>query len=395
MMKKILFVMSQLYNGGAERSLVNLFNELPRDRYDIDLLLFRPQGMFIDQVPDYVNILPTPHKLLQRYSQKGESGYSEWTRLIPNIVSMLAAKGNTDKRRGFRWRHFYSHAIDALPEHYDVAVAYLSGEQLAYVDEKVDADRKYVWVHNDYIAAGYAAEYDRPHFANMNAIISISQHCVDVLKQVFPEYADKIRLLENITSSKLIRNRSKEFIPDEIDTGKSVLLTVGRFDEQKGVDLAIRAASLLQRQDFDFTWYLIGGGSKQEGALKNLIAELNVQDCFRLLGTRANPYPYIANCDVFVQPSRFEGKSMVLDEAKILAKPIVVTDYPTVHDQIHDNREGMVVAIDPESIAEGIGTLLRHPETRNVMASYLSNNDYGNADIISEYCRLFDGKSAQ
>lgn len=86
---------------------------------------------------------------------------------------------------------------------------------------------------------------------------------------------------------------------------------------------------------------------------------------------------------------------MVLDEAKILAKPIVVTDYPTVHDQIHDNREGMVVAIDPESIAEGIGTLLRHPETRNVMASYLSNNDYGNADIISEYCRLFDGKSAQ
>lgn len=390
-MKKILFVMSQLYNGGAERSLVNLLNELPADRYQIDLLLFRPAGMFLKQVPKNVNILPTPSELRYCYTPWKELRGVPFRRFIADGVSKVMTHDD-DTRRGYRWNHFYTHMIKGLPGHYDVAVAYLSGEQAAYVDEKVDADRKYVWVHNDYRSAGYSKEIDYPHFRNMDGIISISQHCVDVLKEVFPEFAGKIHLLENITSSTVVRQRADEFMPSEYREGIPSLLTVGRLDEQKGIDLAIHAASIMKRNGVDFTWYVIGGGRYKEPELRKLISDLDVEDRFVLLGTKPNPYPYIKNCDIFVQPSRYEGKSVVLDEAKILAKPILVTNYPTARDQVHDGQEAVVVALDPEAIAEGLSDLLHDPERRQALHDYLAAREYGNADIIGKYCDLFDGR---
>lgn len=389
MKKRILFVMSQLYNGGAERSLVNLLNELPADRYDIDLLLFRPVGMFLKQVPKTVDILETPPELRYCYTPWKELHGVPLRRFVADGVSKVMTNDD-DARRGYRWSHFYTHMIRDLPGHYDVAVAYLSGEQAAYVDEKVEADRKYVWVHNDYRSAGYSRKNDYPHFRNMDGIISISQHCVDVLKEVFPEFAGKIHLLENITSSTVVRQRADEFVPPEYREGVPSLLTVGRLDEQKGIDLAIRAAAIMKRHGVDFTWYVIGGGRYKEPELRKLISDLDVEDRFVLLGTKPNPYPYIKHCDVFVQPSRFEGKSVVLDEAKILAKPILVTNYPTARDQVHDGQEAVVVDLDPESIAEGLTGLLHDPERRRTLHEYLAAHEYGNAGIISEYCDLLD-----
>ena len=389
-MKKVLFVMTSLYNGGAERSLVNLLNELPRDKYEIDLLLLKKSGIFMNQVPKEVNILDTPKDLKRMYGSVSDSGVLAPWRIIGNAISTVKTS-NTREKRGFRWKYFYGPTIGTLSKEYDIAVAYISGEILYYVDEKVKAKKKIVWIHNDYRSAGHPRKYDYNHLKNMDAIVSISQSCVDILYDEFPEFRDKTYMLENITSSVVLKERAKEFVPEEYSKDKHNILSIGRLHEQKGFDYAIEAASILKKEGVSFKWFVIGTGPLED-ELKQMIEANNVGDCFILLGARENPYPYIANTDIFVQPSRYEGKSVVLDEAKILGMPILATRYPTVNDQIEDGREGIVVDIDSKALAAGIKDLLDNEEKRDSLKNYLNSKEYGNQSEVQKYIELFDAQ---
>ena len=116
----------------------------------------------------------------------------------------------------------------------------------------------------------------------------------------------------------------------------------------------------------------------------------NVEDCFILLGVRENPYPYIKNCNFVVQSSRYEGKSVVLDEAKILCKPIVATAYPTVKDQVEDGKEGLVVEMSPNGIAQGVKQMIENEVLRKNIEQYLSHHEYGNQNEVQKYMDLID-----
>ena len=380
-MKKLLFVNISLYNGGAEKSLVNLLNEIPVGLYEIDLMLFRPEGMFIKQVPNHVNIVDTPKELKRLYS-------FSFMKLIATIISRIFSSNGADAA-GFRWKYFYSRIVKQMSKEYDVAIAYMSGEATYFIDEKVNAKRKLTWVHNDYKQAGFSDKYDREHFRNMDAVVTISDACLDVLNDVFPELSNKTYNIANITSSALTRKRADEFEPLEYSDDEKTLLSIGRLNEQKGFDMAIRAAALLKERGIQVKWYVIGDGSLKK-ELTSQIKKYGVEDCFRLLGTRENPYPYIKHCTVFVQTSRYEGKSVVLDEAKILAKPIVVTAYPTVNDQIKNDLEGIVVPISAEGIADGIQKMLADDDLRNGFQKYLAGREYGNQHVVKSYCELFE-----
>lgn len=387
-MKKVLIVMTSLYNGGAEKSLVNMLNEFPKDKYEIDLLLFKKSGMFIKQVPSHVNLLDTPDDLKRLYGSLKDAGYLLPKKLIANAVSKLCTH-NSREKRGFRWEKFYSSSIKRLDNYYDVALAYISGEILYYVDEKVNADKKIVWVHNDYRSAGHPRKIDYPHLKNMDAIVSISDSCVDILKEEFPEFADKVYMLENITSSVVLNNRANEFVPEEFVPNQVNILSIGRLHEQKGFDMAINAAKIMKDKGLNFKWFVIGSGELKE-ELEKQIYSLHVEDCFVLLGARENPYPYIKNCTIFIQTSRYEGKSVVLDEAKILAAPIVATAYPTVGDQLKDKVEGMVVPLNAEGIAEGLLQMANNEGLRKSYSEYLASREYGNQKEIEKYMQLMD-----
>ena len=151
--------------------------------------------------------------------------------------------------------------------------------------------------------------------------------------------------------------------------------------------MAIKAAAIMKQKKAAFKWFIIGTGELKEELEKQIHAE-NVEDCFILLGARENPYPYIKNCTVFIQPSRYEGKSVVLDEAKILAAAIVATAYPTVGDQLQDKVEGMVVPMNPEGIAKGLLEMMENEELRNKYSDYLSGREYGNQKEIEKYIEL-------
>lgn len=388
-MKKVLFVIYSMKYGGAERSLVNLLQELPRNKYEVDLLLFQKKGDFLQQIPEWVNVLDTPKAMDGLYAPMGKGRHWGIVKLMGTVCSRLARK-NYKAQLAYRWRHFYSKWINHLPKHYDVAVAYAGTENLYFISEHVDADRKLVWIHNDYRTAGYSKTDDAPHLEKMDGIVSISPECVDVLREEFPQLQEKIWCIENITSSATVRNLAQVGAP-EYGADSCNILSVGRLHPQKGFDMAVEAASIMKKNGLRFTWYIIGDGPLK-AELEKQIREAEVEDCFILLGTRNNPYPYIKNSKFLVQPSRYEGKSVVLDEAKILCTPIVATAYPTVRDQISEGREGIITEMTPQGIAQGIQAMMENSTLRESIRTYLSQHEYGNRSEVEKYMALLDNK---
>ena len=182
---------------------------------------------------------------------------------------------------------------------------------------------------------------------------------------------------------------SEDFYPREYNRDDIKILSIGRLNHQKGFDIAIESAKYLYERGYRFKWYIIGDGIL-ENNLKNLIEKNNMQDNVFLIGTRENPYPYIKNCDIFAQTSRFEGKSISLDEAKILSKPILVTNYSTAKDQIINNKEGIIVDMSEKAIAEGLEILINDIEKRIELSEYLSRFEYGNKDLIDLYYKVIN-----
>lgn len=387
-MKKILFVMHNLGYGGAERSLVNLLQELPEEKYEIDLLLFQKKGAFLSQLPSYVKVLDTPEALNGLYAPVSKAGRYCAVKLFGTAYARLVKK-TKKSRTALRWRYFYAKTVPMLPKHYDVAIAYVGSEILYYVQDKVKADRKLAWIHNDYCTAGYSKADDTPYFEKIHGIVSVSEECVDVLRREFPEYASKIHCIENITSSAWVRKQAELFLPEEYACSRYNFLSVGRLWPQKGFDMAIEAAAILKRQGIDFRWYILGEGFLRESLQKQICAE-GLEEMVFLAGTRNNPYPYMKHCSLLVQSSRYEGKSVVLDEAKILGVPIVVTAYPTVADQIVSGKEGLVTEMSAEGIAAGIGEMLSCSERRESIRTYLQSREYGNQAEVEKYMELLD-----
>ena len=387
-MKKVLFVLYSLNIGGAEKSLVNLLNELPPDRYEVDLLLFQKEGSFLKQVPQWVHVVEAPEAINRLYGPMQKAG-----KYLPvkagGILLARLLRRTRKSQFGWRWKHVFAKCIPQIKKHYDVAVAYAGSENMYLIADKVDADRRIVFIHNDYRTAEYSAKYDAPYFEKMDAIVSISRKCVDVLADEFPQHRHKLLYLENITSSTGVRTRAKEFAPVEYQTGKPIVLSVGRLSPQKGFDWAIEAASILAKRGVAFVWYILGTGSLRE-TLQAQINESGLQNQFVLLGARDNPYPYMKHCDVLVQSSRYEGKSVVLDEAKMLMKPIVATAYPTVRDQVLEGCEGIITELNPTAIADGVQRMLEDDALRNQIVRYLSEHEYGNQAEVEKYMQLLD-----
>ena len=396
-MKKVLFVISALTTGGAEKSLVNLLNLLNYSKYKVDLLLFKHEGIFMKQVPQEVNILSIPDTLKYAFTSLDSDGFRKipslnagFRRYLGTAYTRLRYYSNTNRGKQIRWNTFYRNAIKDLPGEYDVAISYMHGEAMYYVADKVHAKKKVTWVHNDYNADGFDREIDRPYFAKFDRIVSISDECVKIFSDIFPDFADKTICIPNLTAASLIKKLALDFLPNEYkevratEPDKTILLSIGRLSSQKGFDVAIQTAKVMQDQNINFIWYIIGQGELKERLQKQII-DAQVENKVILLGIRENPYPYFYYCDIVVQPSRYEGKSVVLDEAKILAKPVVVSNYDTVKDQIIEGSEGIVVPLEPYQIAGAIIDLLNNPNKRLQLSDYLQKHEYGNEDLIEMY----------
>lgn len=391
MKTKILFIMSSLRNGGAERSLVNLLQLFDYQKYEVDLLLFQEEGIFLEQLPNEVHILHDCDILHLLYA-KGNNrikGIKHPLLTFDHYWGTFWARKKTKSMyasRQYRWEHCYKDRIPLIKtKKYDVAISYLHGEQLYYLVDKVDAKRKIAWIHTDYSKLNALEEYDLKYMRQVDSVVSISNICVETLCKTFPSIKEKFCVLPNLTSSSSIKYLAEKEYPNEYGGKEFKIVSVGRLIHLKGFDMAIDAASILKKNGLKFSWFILGDG-ELKSELNMQIRNKNVDDCVFLLGATDNPYKYMHGANILVQTSRYEGKSVVLDEAKILGKPIVVTNYDTVKDQVNDN-EGVIVNMSSEAIAAGIMTII--PRIDEIQ-TYLNAHEYGNQDEIYKYYQLID-----
>ena len=151
--------------------------------------------------------------------------------------------------------------------------------------------------------------------------------------------------------------------------------------------MAIEACRLLVDKGIEIAWYVIGEGEERQ-RLERMIADYGLQRHFILLGLKDNPYPYVKQADIYVQPSRFEGKSIAIDEAKILQKPIVVTSFSTAADQITHERNGLIVEMSAEAVADGIERFVKDDSLRSRCVAALRAEPLGTEHEIEKLYEL-------
>lgn len=393
-MRKILFVIPSMRIGGAEKSLVNLLNLIDLNEYDVNLLMFKPEGDFLQQIPSGIHILETEPSLFYAYKcDKNVFSYksgirSEMLRIISTGICQILYG---DCARQKRWTGFYKQLLPKHMGEYDVAIGYLEGDASYYVIDKVNAKRKILWVHSNFenIKKNEDAAVYKEYFCKADKVVSISDKCVQVLQDNYPDMKNKFVFLPNLTSSIVLNNTAKADINEEISKDVFNIVSVGRLTEAKGFDMAVDALKILKDHKVPVHWWIIGDGELRK-CLEKQAKDNSVEEYLTFLGFKANPYPYMNKADLIVQTSRWEGKSVVLDEAKILGKPILATAYATVKDQVENGKEGVIVEMDAESIAREIEHLVEDESELNEIRNYLMAHDYGNQSEIVKYYKLFD-----
>lgn len=397
---KILIVISDMASGGAQKSLLSFLSTLNLYKIDlsIDLLVCSERGIFLKPAAEFCNLLPAPKIItsmcnpiysklfIKGISFKGVFAKLERYMKLSNLKQQYPKLNNHQ----LLWMQWSKH-IENLKKSYDVAISYLDGYTNYLVIDKVMATRKILWVHNEYEKLDYSKEFDNSYFEKADSIVTISNLCSTSLINVFPKLKDKILVLENISSDLLIKKMAEVFYPKEFEVYEDhyKILSIGRLDNQKGFDLAIDAAKLLKSKRIEFKWFIIGDGKLKEVLQKSIKANGLENDIF-LIGIKENPYPYIKNCNLFAQTSRYEGKSIVLDEAKILLKPILVTNYTTVYNSITDGINGMIVNMDSASIAEGIMRIIKDNNIAITFHENLMCEKNGNIEEIEKYVNLIN-----
>lgn len=373
--KKVLFVINTLGCAGAEKALLELLKEFPREEYEVSLYVLLDQGELIHQIPDEVQVLNQNYSDQSVLSAKGKKTLKKTVfcrlfrrvavvkdlpYLLKNLFCMFRkGKLQTDK---LLWR-VMSDSGQRLTQEYDLAVAYLEGGSTYYVHDHVKAKRKMAFLHVDYTYAGYSRRLDRNCYPDFDRIFAVSKEVSDSLVRVYPECKESIRIFPNLIDQEGIRKKAETpgGFSDEYDGWR--ILTVGRLTAQKAYEVAIDAMKLLKDRKVQARWYVLGEGELRD-SLQKQINRLGLEKDFLLLGAVENPYPYYAQCDLYVHATRFEGKSIAIQEAQILGCPILVSDCNGNREQVEDGIDGAMCALTPEAVSAKIEALLADEKRR-------------------------------
>lgn len=401
MKARIFIAMHYMEIGGAETALIGLLNALDPNRVDVDLFLYDHRGEMMQFIPEWINLLPQipKYSVLERpiveLVKRGFWGIAAgrlWAKYISKVAykrsgSKLENNGGLDKMS--------KRTTPLLPKinqsvTYDLAISFLTPHRI--VAEKVKAKKKIAWIHTDYTRVWVDAEDELKVWQKYDYVASISGDVTNTFLQVFPSLAPKIVEIENILSPSFVRKRAElQDVDKEIrHEGAITLLSVGRFSDAKNYDnVPDICKRLINETKLNIKWYIIGYGG-DEALIRKKIKEAGMEEHVILLGKRSNPYPYIKNCDIYVQPSRYEGKSVTVREAQMLCKPVVVTNYPTAPSQIRSGIDGVIVPMDNEGCANGLAEVICDKPLQERIIAHLKTHDYGNESEVEKIYTLIN-----
>lgn len=380
-MKKILFCLQTMVFGGVEQELITILKQFNPDEYQLSVLLFYAQD------EEMLARLP---KNVQLICLNADKNY--YCGNLKTLVKTRCKKGKflsaaklvVGRALGFPTGAIvHLNGLHAPQTEYDYAVCYHmhSPTCLRFVADKVQAKRKVAWIHNDFSTTGFAVAKYGKWLQKYDKVIAVSQRLNDEFMQRCPTCKEKTQVVHNIVDADEIAQKSLQVEDlDErftADNGKK-LVTVGRFVEQKGFDIAIDACKILQDKGVQHTWYAIGYGAEEEN-YRQRIVKAGLENTFILLGRKANPYPYMRLCDVYVQPSRHEGYPITLCEAKALKKAVVCTNFAGAEELVEEGKTGVVVqGFTPEAVAAAIEELLT-TDKLDALQAQMQQQDVQNA----------------
>ncbi|BCJ99996.1 glycosyltransferase [Anaerocolumna chitinilytica] len=384
MRKKLLFIINTMGRAGAETALIELLKKLDSmGEYELSLLAIIPCGELFDRVPKSVHLL---NKHVNSHSVLSFSGRVQILRTIlysffykmtgfralgtmgKNIREQKAS-GRKLQYDKLLWR-LLSDGRPALTEKYDLAVAYLEGAAAYYLADKVKADHKAAFIHIDYQKAGYTPFMDKDCYEKMEKIFVVSKEVGEKFCSVYPKYRNKVTLFRNLLDKESIVKKA-ESGTGFTDGFKGIrLLTVGRLHYQKGYDIAVAALAELRKAGYPVRWYVIGEGMERRN-LEMLIKKYGVEEYFILMGAKDNPYPFMKQADIYVHATRFEGKSLAIEEAQILGKPIVASDCTGNTEQIISGYDGILLSLNVENLVYELKRLIEDPKKQKEYAEHV------------------------
>lgn len=387
MKKNILISVYDMEIGGIERSLINMLESFDYEKYNVDLLVFSHNGEFMSLIPEQVNLLPPipSYSVFRRpilECIKEGHFFTSFARICSKLVAKRKAKDRVLEEGAVYIQmqlaiKYSTYFLPKIKKRYEVAISYAWPHDI--LAKKVKANKKIAWIHTDYSRLEVDYEIDFNMWNKFDFIVSISDECTNSFLRTYPKLKEKIIKIENITAPSFIKRMMSETVENIDDNDKTFqILSIGRLSYAKGFDLAIKALRKLHENGLtNIKWYVIGYGPEEKN-LRELIKECKLENHFVLLGKKNNPYPYIKACDLYVQPSRYEGKAVTVTEAKIVGKPILITNYPTSKSQIINGEEGFICELSVDGLQEGIKKIVEDEELRQSLVSRLMEKDYRN-----------------
>ncbi|MGP1907763.1 glycosyltransferase [Metabacillus sp. JX24] len=391
-MESVLIANYDMEIGGVERSLINLLNHFDYTKFNVDLMLYSHTGDLLDSLPDKVNLL----------SEMPD--YTSFRKPIKKLVNerkYLLAAGRVRakliadyKRRSKKmsesgyiqmqlmWKYSLKH-LPKLEKYYDTAISYLWPHN--FVAFKVNARKKVAWIHTDYSKIDTDIEEDLNVWKEFDHLVAVSDECKNAFLSKYPQLSLRVMVVENTNSPDFIKQMSKEEVINPLLTDpRFKIITVARLSYAKGIDLAVETLKVLREKgNRNISWYIVGYGG-EEKKLKKLIQSYDLEDSFILLGKKYNPYPYIQAADLYVQPSRYEGKAVTVLEAQILSKPVMISNYPTAAAQLSDGEDGYITEASIKGLVKGIERLIDDQPLRERLSANCIARDYSKKEELEK-----------
>ncbi len=388
--KKVLVVYHEMLVGGSTTSLLAFLNCVDKEKYEVDLQLYKNRGPLLNDIPDGVNLLP------EAFMHQGKLG--NLVKKIKCVLTGALFKARRENKKigkkgysGQVMAEFQAkHLSRKAKKKYDFAIGFLESWPDRYIAYKVKADKKIGWMHNTFANIAAIPQLELDWMQRVDKIIFVADNCTEDFKNAMPEMADKAETVYNITDSSLIKKRA-DLVPQD-DQGFNLMsasdcfkiITVCRMSiYHKGLDRAVWCAKKLKDSGKKFIWMIVGDGPDFD-KVKSLIEENDVSEQVVMIGNRLNPLPFIRQADVFCMPSRYEGKPMVITESMILGTPPIVTEYLSAHEQIKTGVDGFVVENADYSVVDVLSKCIDNRELLLNMRENLLSNEYGNREYMKE-----------
>lgn len=374
--KRIIFVHQALWIGGIETALVNLLNQFDYNKYEVTCLIIQSDTTLADRIPKQCKLLVldryTTVSCHKKYRYGRLYGYTQPVKNPSKIHRIFM--GVTPAVKWIENRLYIKYVQNFMKDKmYDTCIIY-SDTTAEMACRAIRAKKYLMFYHHGAIRHVY---HDRIGYEKSDRIIAVSEYLSKKLKKFIPQCTDKIVAIHNIINYQELRRKAEMPIKEKFDHRVVNIVTCGRISDEKGMDIAVKTCGWLVSHGYSaIRWWIIGGGP-DENKVKKLILEMHLEAYICMVGMKKNPYPYIKNADLYVQPSRFEGYPMTVLEALVLGQPVISTNNTGAKEIIQDKETGYLCEVNEKALGNAIvDVYFEHYERMVTMRKNVASIDF-------------------